>query len=214
MLKDTRAMDEVRDLLAGVDDREFKLALLKEALAGSDEQAVYTAMYVLRTMKGRDVAGILEAYLAEHLSDEKGFVAAYSLGELGDPGSIAPLNEALRSNHDDVRLYSAAALTKLGFRGPADQMLSDLARQFESSDGSLRRKAIERISVLSPEGGLPVLARALKDSNGDVRLQALHAFNALGKQEYVPLLQALTSDPNPEVARVAQQTIQILKERP
>jgi HEAT repeat protein len=214
MLKATNAMDELGELLAGVEDRDFKLALMKEALAGPDKQAVYTALFVLRGMKGRDVAEIIESYLVAHLSDETGFVAAYSLGELGDPGSIAALNEALRSGNDEVRLYSAAALLKMGYRAPADQMLADLTRQFESSDGSLRRKAIDRIRQLAPEGGVPVLARALKDSNGDVRIHAIQAFSALGKKEYAALLLPLTNDPNPEVATTAQEVIENLKERP
>jgi hypothetical protein len=214
MLKVTNETDEVRDLLAGVEDREFKLTLLKEALAGSDEQAVYNALYILRSMKGRDVAEIIESYLAAHLSHESGYVAAYSLGELGDPGSMAVLNEAVRLGDDDVRLYSAAALFKMGYRAPADQMLADLARQFESSDGSLRRKAIDRIRQLAPGGAVPILARALKDLNGDVRIEAIQAFSVLGKQQYVALLQPLTNDPNPDVAKAAQGAIENLMERP
>jgi len=216
MLK-TNDFDELRDLMAGIDDRAFKLALLKEALEGQDEQAVYTALFVLRSMKGRDAAGMIEAHLAAHLSDRTdrtAWVAAYSLGELGDAGSIAPLQEALRLGSEEVRVYSAKALMMMGLREPADQMLAGFAREYESADGSLRRKAIERIMKLSPEGAVPILTRALKDSNGDVRQMALHAFNSIGKPEYLPLLQPLTEDPNPDVARRAQETIEVLKSHP
>jgi hypothetical protein len=214
MLGTAQAMDEVQELMAGIEDREFKLTLLKEALAGKDQQAVYSALAVLRSMKSRDVAELIESYLAAHLSDETGFVAAYSLGELGDPGSIAALNDALRAENDEVRIYSAQALMKMGYRAPADQMLSELAQDYESADGAIRRKAVTRIGRLALEGGVPVLARALKDSNGDVRLQALVAFSMLGKQEYLPLLQPLTQDGNSEVSKTAQQVIENLKERP
>jgi len=210
LMKDPRSADEAVRLLKGIPDREFKMRFLAEVLKGPDEQSAYTALSVLREMKGRDVAELVESYLASHLSEESGYVAAYSLGELGDPGSIGPLSEAFRSENEQVRLYSASALMKLGFRAPAEGILADMARQFQSADGALRKKAIETICNLDPGSSVAVLAQALKDSNGDVRIQALYAFSILGRQEYLPLVQSLLKDPNPEVARQAADTVESL----
>ncbi|HUR38044.1 MAG TPA: HEAT repeat domain-containing protein [Planctomycetota bacterium] len=201
--------------MKGPEDRDLKLAVLKGALFGDDVQSVYAAISVMRSMKGRDVAQILESYLTSHLSSEKGAssVAAEALGEIGDPGSLAPLTDALRSTDEDVRYSSAEALVKLGYAAPADEMMARLVRQFESPDGGLRRRAIERMSQLNATGAISVLTRGLKDSNGDVRLAAVQSFYNIGGRAYLPLLEPLVNDPNPEVAKEAQDLVEELKGR-
>jgi HEAT repeat protein len=211
LLKDFGKWEELQTLMNGLEDRKFKLGLLSEALAGPDMQAVNSAMILLSSMKGWDVAEILEAYLKSHLDNGQGANAASALGDIGDLGSLAVLQDALWSKNEEVRLFSAEALMRLGYPAPAEEMIAAMARQYESPDGSLRKKAIESISRLNAAGAVPVLARALKDSNGDVRRAALWGFSNLGKPEYLPLLEPLANDPHPEVAKDASDLIEALK---
>lgn len=215
LLRNPRNWNDLTKMMEGPEDRDLKLAVLKEELFGTDQQGMFSAIYALRSMKGREVAQILESYLTSHLTGGSGDASsvAEALGEVGDPGSLAPLTEALRSKNEDVRYSSAEALEKLGYAAPAEEMMGALLRQFESPDGGLRRRAIERMSQLSTTRAIPVLTRGLKDSNGDVRLAAVQAFYSVRGRDYLPLVEPLVNDPNPEVAKEAQDLVEELKGR-
>lgn len=206
---------EVHEALNSIQDRGEKLQILRELLVHRKGNSRYIAVQYLGTMKGRDVAELLEAELKSGSDENDRWLRPQivdALGNVGDPGSVPPLFETLRDSNEEVRLSSAAALLKLGQGAPAGELISSLTRLYESPDGSLRKKAIESIVKLHPEGSLPLLTRALRDTNGDVRLEALYAIGGMEKPEFLPLIEPLVNDPVPEVAREAKDYVESLKE--
>jgi HEAT repeat protein len=210
-LQSTDDFGKLVKILEGIPDRALKMKMLREATCSKDARRIYTALQVLRKMKGRDVAEVVEVCLKAQEERGYGGEPARMLGEIGDVLSYTPLTEALRSKNEEVRVNSADSLKKLGYPAAAQELAIVYTRQFESSDGALRKKSVETLAQLHREGSIGVFARALKDSNGDVRLQALYAFSSLEKQEYLPLLEPLVNDPNPEVAEEAKGVVDGLK---
>lgn len=211
MLKDPNKWEKLRELVELNPDRQFNLSLLKEALFGKDLQSCYGAIHLLVQMKGRDAAEVLESYLKTHGNEDQAPNVASALGEVRDPGSIPVLMDALQSKNPQVRLWSAEALHEMGYSRPAEELITNMARQYESPDGGLRKKAIDTLSQFDLASVVPVLTLALKDSNCDVRSAALTGFLNLKKPEYIPLLQPLLGDPIPEVAAQAEEFIEALK---
>jgi HEAT repeat protein len=213
LMKSPNAWEELQKLAVDVNQRAALLAALRNLLEDPDVQVQYYSLMMLKLIKGPECARWVEAYLIPRLNKEDGTApnAIGALGDIGDPGSIPILRDALGSKSEDVRLACAQALQQLGDGGPASDLMAVMARQFDSPDGALRKKAIELIARFQPETGMPVFVRGLRDSNGDVRLQAVWALSNLGKREYLPLLQPLVSDPNPEVAKEAADAVESLK---
>lgn len=211
LLKNPQDWGELERLVESIADRELKLRLLREAVFGKDRQSVGSAINLLGRMKGRDVAGILEDYFKAHAEEEIGANVANALGVVGDPGSMPVLIDALQSRNPQVRLWCAEALLSMGYSAPALDLISDMARQYESPDGAMRRKAVETVSQFNTGGIVPLLTRALKDSNGDVRMAALAGFLNLNSSENIPLLEPLLNDPLPEVADQAKEYIEALR---
>jgi len=212
LVRSTTDFEKLKKILEGIPVRAMKLKVLREAACSKDARAFYAAIEVLRQMKGRDVAEVVEASLAVQKDRGYGEYAAELLGEIGDALSYTPLAEALGSANEAVRINSADTLKKLGYPAPAQDLVTVYTRQFESPDGSLRRKSVETLIQLNLEGSIGVFARALKDSNGDVRAEAINAFTKLDRKEYLPLLEPLVNDPHPEVAKEAKDAVESLKE--
>jgi hypothetical protein len=212
-IRATEDFELIKKILQEIPQRALKLKMLREAACSQDVRSVYSALWVLQGMSGRDVAEVLEACLAAHLHQDRSYAAQVAglLGKLGDALSYEPLTQALQSKNEDTRVNSAAALEKLGYPAAAQDLAISYTRQFESPDGSLRKKSVETLAHLNLEGSIAVFVRALKDSNGDVRLEALKAFSSLDKREYLPLLEPLMNDPHPEVAGEAKDLVEGLK---
>jgi len=211
LIKTCENYTEFQEAMKAVTDRTVLLQLATEALAGKNQTSIYWFLNNLQMMKSRDVAEILESYLKKKMDSDDGAVAAGGLGQVGDPGSLGPLNDALLSKNAEVRFASARSLWQLGYGAPMEEMISALRSQFESSDGGIRREAIERIANLNPLAAVPLFAQALRDSNGDVRLAALQAFSLFDGPEYAPLVEPLMSDPNARVASLARELVEAMK---
>lgn len=211
LIKSSFDWQAFRDATRDLTDRETKMMLAKEALAGRNHQAIYWALMLLGDLKGRDSAEILEGVLKAHPADDVGSVAAGSLGTIGDPGSMAALNEATQSKNRSVQISSADSLKKMGYAAPAEALMSRFVREFESPDGSIRRTAVESMGELDAPAALPSLMRALKDVNGDVRLAAIQAIQSVGGLNLLEILGPLLNDPNPEVALQVKELVEDLR---
>jgi len=210
-IRSTMDFEQLRKILQEIPHRALKLKMLREAACSREVRCIWAAFMVLEGMSGRDVAEILEASLAAQLHRTYSAQAAILLGKLGDALSYEPLTQALQSKNEDTRVQSADALRKLGYPMAAQELVITYTRQFESPDGSLRKKSVETLTRLNLEGSIAVFVRALKDSNGDVRLEAVNAFSSLDRKEYLPLLEPLVNDPHPEVAGAAKDLVEGLK---
>jgi hypothetical protein len=211
MMKNPQDREELERMVNSIQDRHVMLGLLKEGLFADNVNSCHTAINLLSGMKGRDVAGLLESFLKTHPDKDQAANAACALGEVGDPASMQVLMDTLQSRNPQVRLWCAESLLGMGYSAPADDLIAEMDRQFESPDGAIRKKAIDTVSQFNRSGVLPLLTRALRDSNGDVRTAALIGFGNLRNPEYIPLLQPLLDDPIPEVAQQAKDYIEYLK---
>jgi hypothetical protein len=212
LIQSERYVGPTASILKGVSNRALQLKLLREMACGEDMRCTFAALQVLRHMKGREVAEILEACVVLDRDARPAAFAARILAEVGDALSYGPLIRSLESTDEETRVSGAEALRKLGFPQAAQDMTASYTRQFESPDGSLRKRAVENLVSLALESSIAVFTRALKDSNGEVRLKALDAFSMLRRKEFLPLLEPLLQDPNREVARKAQDVAEALRE--
>jgi len=211
LLKNSEHWEELEKLLASGVDRSFSLQVLKEELFGKDLQSCYAAIHFLVQMKGRDAAEILESYLKTNGDKDQAPNVAAALGEVRDPGSMPVLIDALQSKNPQLRLWSAEALFEMGYSAPAEEFIAAMARQYQSPDGGVRKKAVDSVSQFSLDSVVPILSLALKDSNSDVRISGLTGFFNLRKPEYIPLLEPLLHDPVPEVAEQTKLFIEALR---
>ena len=211
MMKNPQDREELERLLNSIPDRKVMLGLLKEGLFAENVTSCHTAISLLSGMKGRDVAELLESFLQTHPEKDQAANAACALGDVGDSTSMQVLMDTLRSRNSQVRLWCAESLLRMGYSAPADDLITEMDRQFESPDGAIRKKAIDTVSQFNRAGVVPLLTRALKDSNGDVRLAALVGFGNLRNPEYIPLLQPLLNDPIPEIVEQTRAYIEYLR---
>lgn len=211
LIKSSQNWEEFLKVTALLPDRATKLMLAKEALGSENGHAVAWATLLLKDLKGRESAELLEQVLKTHRGNDVRGSAADALGHIGDPESVGPLNEALQSKSRIVQIPSAVALRKLGFSAPTTALMTELAREFESPDGSIRRTSVEWMGELDARGALPLFVRALKDAHGDVRLAAVEALQLVDGLDYVGLLEPLQNDPNPDVANRVKGLLEDLK---
>jgi HEAT repeat protein len=146
------------------------------------------------------------------------YVAAWALGEIGDPRAIPALIGALGDPDLEVRRYAARALVKFG-RAATPALLkalddpSDQARRYAvRALGEIRDPAsaaallsfagkVDRdvhlwaLGRLGDRRGFDLVAAAAADPDRDVRLAAIQALNDLGDARALPLLGAALADP-------------------
>jgi HEAT repeat protein len=194
-------------------DEGLKSSLLTEMARSGVPSVRHNALYEFARWKGRAAAPLLMQVLRKE--DEEGSLRALAARELGEVGAIEAtdlLLQAFRSGGDTLPLESANSLLKLGVPGPAREVLETCARNYESPDSAVRRKAVDSASQIEHASTLPLLSRALRDSSGDVRIEAITAISYGFPSEGRVLLEPLTRDPNAEVAEAAREALEHLRD--
>jgi len=115
-------------------------------------------------------------------------MAAWALGQIGDPWCLGPLCDALRDQDAGVALAAAEALDILGVPDEPE-ILSWYAVARQDWDGAVSLGDI----ALDP------LCRSLMDANPDVRWSAARALGAIGNPRAADALRNLLSDDVPYV---------------
>lgn len=146
------------------------------------------------------------------------YVAAWALGEIGDPRAIPALVGALGDRDVEVRRYVARALVKFGrdatpallkaLDDPADQTRRyavralgeirdpDSATALLALSGKVDRDVhLWALGRLGDRRGFEIVAAAAADPEPNVRLAAIQALNDLGDERAVPVLTSVLSDP-------------------
>ena len=146
------------------------------------------------------------------------YVAAWALGEIGEPRAIPALVAALGDRDIEVAKYATRSLIKFG-KAATDALLKALADPAEqtrhyavralgeiqdprSADTLLalagkvdRAVHLWALGRLGDRRGFEIVAAAVADPDRDVRLTAIQALNDLGDQRAVPVLTAALADP-------------------
>lgn len=196
-------------------------AELIAALASGDRSVSEHAAGALGANRSREaVEGLKSALERENF---RRYVAAWALGEIGDPGSIPALVRALGDEDGETRKYATRALVKFG-----PEAVTALIEALESDSSNIRRYAVRGLGeirdpraagpLLEAEGkvdrevflwalgrladprGYPLMAAAARDSDWRIRLAAVQAFGDLGDERAVPAL-TLTLDDEEWIVR-------------
>ena len=146
------------------------------------------------------------------------YVAAWALGEIGDPGAIPALVTALGDRDVEVAKYAARSLVKLGkeatpallgaldspsrpTRHYAVRALGEI-QDPRSADAllAMRGKVDQEVHLwalgrLGDRRGYEIVAAAVADPDAAVRLTAIQALSDLGDARAVPVLRTALADP-------------------
>jgi len=146
------------------------------------------------------------------------YVAAWAIGEIGDPRGIPALVAALNDRDIEVRRYAARSLVKFGklatpallkaLADPSDQTRRyavralgeirdpDSAAALLALAGKVDREVhLWALGRLGDRRGFETVAAAVTDPERNVRLAAIQALNDLGDERAVPVLTSALADP-------------------
>jgi HEAT repeat protein len=203
-----RALELLRKLI----DPKVKLELLKSASKVQDDWTMQQVIMELGLLGNPEAGEVLIQILK---SDRKGWMkeqAAGWLGNTGGPGALEALLEAYHSDSFELQVVAAGSLYKQGYLSPLAEMLPKVGKLLESSDGSVRRDAVELLGHLAVSEALPLLTHALQDSNGDVRIQAIRVLRQGTIPGAVALIENMLGDSNPYVVKEANRALTALRE--
>lgn len=134
--------------------------------------------------------------------------AAMALSLIGSD-AYAPLANALRSPHAEVRKEAARSLGKLQLRAPLDasDVVPALLEALSDPDAGVRQVACTYLGIIHeyPDAAVPALAEMLDDENVEVRAAAATALGSFGgfAQPALPALRRAQGDKDENVAREA-----------
>lgn len=226
---DSSAMTKLVDLLAvdanGVNDQVYTIvtelgegavpALLEKVKSGDKSQREHV-IAALGSLK----ATVAIAPISQVLGDKslgRRYVAAWALGEIGEPAGIPALLQALNDDDAEVRKYATRALIKLnqnavepliGFLSTASQRgeagairaLGDIADPRSLSPLLARVAGVNRDEVFLALGKLKdpraesALIKGLTDPEWKVRMNAAMALGPIGSRAAVAPLQKTLED--------------------
>jgi HEAT repeat protein len=209
------------------------IALLRRGSDGEVRSEAYQAL--LRLGAGVQDAAILEAcrsedaVLREHalalaanlrlpgVRDEavralqdrafpRRYVAAWVLGELGDPAGVGPLVAAVGGSDAESAKEAARSLVKLG-RASVEPLLDALP----GLDAAGRGYALRTLGEIQDPRAVPAAVAALASPVG--RVDGAWALGKLGAVDAAPALRDLLSDPEWRVRLEAARALGLLEDR-
>lgn len=227
---DSGAMSKLVDLLAvdanGVNDQVYAIVtelgasavplLLKEVTSTNNSQREY-AIAALGSLKAKEAIAPISQVLGDKSLGRR-YVAAWSLGEIGEPAGIPALLSALNDDEAEVRKYATRALIKLNLgavepliaylptappQGGAGAIraLGDIADPralnplLAEVNGVNREEVFLALGKLRDPRAEGALLKGLTDANWKVRMNAALALGPIGSAAAVaPLRRTLEDD--------------------
>jgi HEAT repeat protein len=167
--------------------RVFALVLLLVfSLFDQLKDPFLTVNGIKRMQKSHDIPGLVRAL--KHPDSDIQYEAVVALGELRDPGTVAPLAELFTADgYTAVRWKVAEALTRIG--APAvDPLIAALSH----ADDDVRWKAAIALGGIRDARAIDPLIRLLSDTDRFVKGRAALALGMIGEPAVEPLIRALT----------------------
>lgn len=133
--------------------------------------------------------------------------AARTLGELGDPRAVEPLESLYADGSLLEKRIAAQALQGLGRPEVLQEFIATAtAYILGDPDGGLRVQGVRQLGALRDGSTIPVLTEALKDTNSAVRSGAALALGRIGDPSALEALAALLDDPVASVRDAAERS--------
>jgi len=226
---DAAATRELVELLAwqenGVNDRAYAILValgpraipfLAEQLQTDDRVQREYLVAALGTLQAGDQVEEIARLLGEQ-GLQRRYVAAWALGEIGQPQSVPVLIEALADRDSAVRRYATRALIKFNrealapllaalpaTRGEAEaaiiRVLGDLGDKralpllLERAEGEHREEVFMALGKLKDPAAEHALLTGLQDRNWRVRMNAAMALGPLGSEQALAPLRITLED--------------------
>ncbi|TYO97126.1 HEAT repeat protein [Geothermobacter ehrlichii] len=245
---DARAVSQLVSLLGrrenGVNDRVYPVvvALGREAvpaLSGqldtSDPVLREYTIAALGTLRAKEAVDGIRATLKDRAFGRR-YIAAWALGQIGDPATIPALIEALDDANETVRRYATRALIRFDRKavpplvqalpaatsraaGYIIRALGDIGdpRAVDSLlravDGPNRGLAFQALGKLKERRAEQALIDGLNDSDWRTRMQAAMALGPLGGPAAAEALQPLLDDPEVVVREWAARSLEMITGR-
>jgi len=226
---DAEARRELVGLLGwsdnGVNDRAYAILValgpeaipaLVAALDSGDRVQREYVVAALGTLQAADQVEALAGVLRDRTFPRR-YVAAWALGEIGQPGSLPALIAALADDDPAVRRYATRALIKFNREAVAPLLaalpqadgeaeaamiraLGDIADAralpalLERSGGAHRAEAFRALGKLKDPAAEQALVAGLADADWSVRMNAAMALGPLGTEQALPALRRTLED--------------------
>lgn len=129
------------------------------------------------------------------------------LGEIGDPGAVPALIEAL--NDPTISWLAAESLGKIGDTRAVGPLIAVLG----SDEKWLRRNAAEALGKLHASFAVEPIIQLLSDKKHDVRQLSAWALGQIGDERAVPALKSLENDPDSKVQDAAHVSITMINRK-
>lgn len=208
--------------------------LLEEVASGDRERREHV-IAALGTLKVREAVEPIALVLADRTLGRR-YIAAWALGEIGDPRGIPALISALDDEDDEVRKYATRSLIKHN-RAAVPPLIAYLETAPPRGEGGAVRalgdigdgRALEallarvsgpsRLDVLLALGKLKdpraeaALIGGLSDANWQVRMNAAMALGPLGGAAAVPPLEKTLEDEEHVVREWSARSLEMITGR-
>jgi HEAT repeat protein len=155
-------------------------------------------------------------YLGKLVGDEHAnvrFRATLALGLIGHENSIPVVEKMVYDTyeigkHFVVRAFAAIAL---GMIPPQESSVRALAHLVQDEDPVVRWHVAVALGNVGLESGVEHLAKLIEDEIPFVRAHAAIALAQIGHESGMPYLERLTKDSTPRVAKIAQDSLELLR---
>lgn len=186
------------------------LALVRKAVDGfmaSDEARQHKLGVELIRIHGLvDRLPAVVELLSSKVAWERG-QAARTLGELGDPRAVEPLESLYAGGSLQEKRIAAQALQGLGRPEVLQEFIATAtAYILGDPDGGLRVQGVRQLGALRDGSTIPILTEALRDTNSAVRSGAARALGLIGDRSALEALAALLDDPVASVRDAAERS--------
>jgi HEAT repeat protein len=205
---------------------------LSEKIGTADAEQREHVIAALGTLKVRQAVPAIAGVLADRSLGRR-YIAAWALGQIGDPAGVRPLLAALDDDDEEVRRYATRSLIKLHEAAvppliellptasprallAAVRALGDIAdrRALEPllarADGPARGEVFLALGKLKDPRAEAALVRGLSDADWRVRMNAAMALGPLGGPAAAAALRKTLEDPEMVVREWSARSLTML----